>query len=288
MATPMDIPFSEYEKRFVLAEAIKTSTLPLDSLLSIIRDGGVQPNWTEMLLPGGRNLKSCVEAFESLTSTTPSTSSNKRKSTSQFFEPFTDSSRKRRQSGIDTITAARNIQPKPAANGSPFSSGQALSTSVPKKRGRPSKADIEARQAEAAARGEILPVPAPKTPSSAKGSRKSLGAGGTGSGAAAVAPMVASGPASEPIAKGSFEVEAQAQAYALENKRKLNRPSSRGKTPKAVEEAGESATLPVNLGKPANEAEEVAGGEEMEAPVRISYSEPDIQESVTRQLVSDI
>jgi hypothetical protein len=100
--------------------------------------------------------------------------------------------------------------------------------------------------------------------------------------------MVASEPTSEPIAKGSFEVEAQAQADALEYKRKLNRPSSRGKAPKTYEEAGESATLSVNLGEPAKEAEEAAGGEEMETPVRISYSEPDTQESVTRQLASDI
>jgi len=67
---------------------------------------------------------------------------------------------KRRKSGTETPTIARDILPKPS-NGSPMS----MTTSSPatvsqKKRGRPSKADVERKQREAIERGDIIP-PAP-------------------------------------------------------------------------------------------------------------------------------
>lgn len=46
------------------------------------------------------------------------------------------------------LSAVRVLQPKPAPNESPRLVGQGLPASKPRKRGRPSKADIEARKAE--------------------------------------------------------------------------------------------------------------------------------------------
>lgn len=79
----------------------------------------------------------------------------------ELFDSNTGSSAtKRRQSGPDSITVTRIIQPKPtsAATGSPQSFSPSLSNqTVPqKKRGRPSKADIEKRNRDALRKGEIL------------------------------------------------------------------------------------------------------------------------------------
>jgi hypothetical protein len=86
-------------------------------------------------------------------------SSSKRKSAPDNLDTTSAGpSQKRRQSGSDAI-AARTIQPKPASNGSPQSFSPLASGQQPKKRGRPSKADVEARNAEAIARGEVIPPP---------------------------------------------------------------------------------------------------------------------------------
>lgn len=42
------------KQRFVLAEAIKTSSIPVEKLINFIDDGNVQPAWTQMLLPLGK------------------------------------------------------------------------------------------------------------------------------------------------------------------------------------------------------------------------------------------
>lgn len=81
---------------------------------------------------------------------------NKRKSVSDFDLTGIDSSRKRRTPGLDIVSAQRNIQPKPTANGSPISFASPFVGQAPKKRGRPSKNDLKIRQAEELARGEIL------------------------------------------------------------------------------------------------------------------------------------
>lgn len=108
----------------------------------------------------------------------PESSSAKRKSGSETFDsPYGPPSAKRRESGIESATEERRmsgidssiqsriIQPRPATAGSPRSYSPLTSSgSVPKKRGRPSKADIEARNAEAIARGHQLPLSKPSAP----------------------------------------------------------------------------------------------------------------------------
>lgn len=114
-----------------------------------------------------------MDAFDALQSHSPPSSythpqpssapasSSKRKLAPELFESsLGGSAPKRRQSGPDTIAVGRIIQPRPAsaATGSP----QSFSPSLPgqpgpqKKRGRPSKADIEKRNRDALRKGEIL------------------------------------------------------------------------------------------------------------------------------------
>jgi hypothetical protein len=125
-------------------------------------------------------LRSCIDAWETLRP--PSQYSNippslpitqissapvKRKPPPESLEPFAAAPPpKRRQSGEGSIIGAqRVIQPKPSSNGqSPISFSSPQSGQQPKKRGRPSKADVEARNAELVARGEVLPPPKAATP----------------------------------------------------------------------------------------------------------------------------
>ncbi|KAI9645962.1 hypothetical protein NHQ30_005399 [Ciborinia camelliae] len=183
----MEMPFTEQEQRFLLAEVIKTSSIPPEKLLVILNESNVIPNWMLMQIPQGRNLASCINTFESLAGRNPNNLTpqlpappsfpgsspglqNKRKSASEIELTGVDSSRKRRTPGLDIVSAQRNIQPKPASNGSPISFASPWTSQVPKKRGRPSKNDLKIRQAEEIARGEILtsletfkgPVASPK------------------------------------------------------------------------------------------------------------------------------
>lgn len=126
-------------------------------------------------------MKSCIDAFDALRSQSPPSSyshpqpssapasSSKRKLVPESFDSSTGSSApKRRQSGPDSITVARIIQPKPpsGAIGSPQPFSPPLpGQSVPqKKRGRPSKADIERRNRDALRKGEILAAPSEPAP----------------------------------------------------------------------------------------------------------------------------
>lgn len=51
----MKLTPNPYEQRFVLAEAIKTSSVPVDKLISFVDDRNVQPVWDHMLLPLGKS-----------------------------------------------------------------------------------------------------------------------------------------------------------------------------------------------------------------------------------------
>ncbi|CZT08140.1 uncharacterized protein RAG0_13321 [Rhynchosporium agropyri] len=179
----MDVrPWSDSEKRYVLAEAIKCSQVPFDSLFNFVKSQFPVTAWPweDMLLPNGRTLKQCKEAFENprlgssvpdfqhqvqsqVQSLSPSlpvptssatSSGAKRKSNYDSYSP--GHPLKRRQSIADPITTARDIRPKPSNTGSPLSQ-PTFSTPEPKKRGRPSKKDAERKQQEMIARGDILP-----------------------------------------------------------------------------------------------------------------------------------
>ncbi|KAB8295802.1 hypothetical protein EYC80_008625 [Monilinia laxa] len=185
----MEMPFTEQEQRFLLAEVIKTSSIPPEKLLVILNESNVNPNWMMMQVPQGRNLASCINTFESLAGRNPNSLTpqlpgpiathapffpisspglqNKRKSVSELELTAVDFSRKRRTPGQDVIPAQRNIQPKPAANGSPqaISFASPFIGQTPRKRGRPSKIDLKNRRAEEIARGEMLSsIDTPKAP----------------------------------------------------------------------------------------------------------------------------
>lgn len=152
----------------------------------------------------------------------------KRKSAPEGLEPFQAAPQpKRRQSGADTMI---RIQPKPSSNGSPLSFSTPAATQ-PKKRGRPSKADVEARNAAAIARGEVIPPPrinaARESIGGEANAEATISSAGFG-GLASIAPMAASGPLSEPRMSTSFQSgPSDAEPGDGPGKKKRGRPGSR-------------------------------------------------------------
>lgn len=52
----MEHVFSEVEKRALLAEVIKTSSIPIDKIFALITGTQAQPEWSTMVLPYGKLL----------------------------------------------------------------------------------------------------------------------------------------------------------------------------------------------------------------------------------------
>ncbi|KAH8807768.1 hypothetical protein F5884DRAFT_857337 [Xylogone sp. PMI_703] len=140
-ANPLDNhPFSDYEKRLMIAEAIKSSTIPLPELMHMLDEWNVTPQWDKVPLPPGRSLISCRQVFEELTRPRlMNIQGSYKRSIGDLSDPAIESPRKRFQIGPDP--APRSLQPKPAA----------------KRRGRPTNAQRQARAYEAVQRGEMLP-----------------------------------------------------------------------------------------------------------------------------------
>src|SRR5580700_3273358 len=117
-----------------------------------------------MLMYIARNLKACAAVFENLVSSSPAAPLPP-----SALDPAPKPTLKRRLSDPEpTPGGTRTLHPKPAANGAQFAPLQSPADSSSKKRGRPTKEVLDARRAEAAARGTMYP------PLKAAG-RKSMG-----------------------------------------------------------------------------------------------------------------
>ncbi len=100
-----------------------------------------------------RNLKACAAVFEELVSSSPAVPHPP-----SGFEPIPKPTLKRRLSDIEPSSGVtRTLHPKPAANGAQFAALPSPADPSSKKRGRPTKEVLDARRAEAAARGTLYP-----------------------------------------------------------------------------------------------------------------------------------
>ncbi|KAL2680916.1 hypothetical protein Neosp_008519 [[Neocosmospora] mangrovei] len=59
-------PFTEEEKRLLLAEIIKNSQLDVKILGRFIKSNRIDPNWMRMQLPAGRHMTDCMRAVDGL------------------------------------------------------------------------------------------------------------------------------------------------------------------------------------------------------------------------------
>jgi hypothetical protein len=112
-----------------------------------------------------RNLNACVAMFEELVSNSPAATHPP-----SGIESAPKTTLKRRLSDPDPAPGVtRTLHPKPAANGAQFAPLPSPADTSSKKRGRPTKEVLDARRAEAAARGTMYP------PLKAAAGRKSMG-----------------------------------------------------------------------------------------------------------------
>ncbi|KAI0105497.1 hypothetical protein GGR51DRAFT_191015 [Nemania sp. FL0031] len=187
----MDTNFSDDEKRFVLGEIIKVSTIDVTTLVEFIKVHKVEPDWMLMQLPGGRNMKQCVGAVDNMFQAkfnppTVGGSLGKRKSLSALSDLIEQPAKRQITTAPfheSTHAVVRPLQPRPPplVNGGyppPMThiSSMPVVSMTGKKRGRPSKADKEAQaQARAAyARPTEYPpiTPAPPAPPMAQPQRE--------------------------------------------------------------------------------------------------------------------
>ncbi|EEP79324.1 predicted protein [Uncinocarpus reesii 1704] len=165
--------WTEEEKNFLLTEILKKAGISSSFLFSIIKENNIAPNWMEIPLPQGRSLASCQTAYVRM-----------EHEYTHAYRPgllgppapvqTSPGSRKRplHPTPPDKSTnAPRLIQPKPTPPGEALQPAQARPPRrIPRlpdptrgepqrKRGRPTKAEVQKRMSLAHARGEQYPPP---------------------------------------------------------------------------------------------------------------------------------
>lgn len=215
MEPARDAAWAEHEKVYLLAEILKAAPIPSHVLFAIIRDSNIQPRWNDIALPLGRSVRSCQMAYGDL-STTFSTPDYRQRPPLPvpIAYPGSDMSKKRPLQPDTTTPIGRLLQPRPP-NSYPgeFVSGPAYPAMSPvgepankKKRGRPTKAEAQAKADAAAARGEAYPPPR-KARTSMTATEPPLGEarilGDTPPGPTPVAPMSSTTPQMSQMERGS-------------------------------------------------------------------------------------
>lgn len=169
----MEAPFEDREKRFVLAEMIKNSSIDADVLAAFVRSSQIEPNWMNMQLPPGRTMHQCMEAASQMSIATPSLKRKpwedisfehqaKRAATSERHEPVYHSVEHVAPPPA-SLSPHITILPRPTS-ANPMHQQQTFLQEGPKKRGRPSRADKAKRDLR-----PILPQPPPVLPPSSNG-----------------------------------------------------------------------------------------------------------------------
>ncbi|KAL1959012.1 hypothetical protein VTO42DRAFT_3253 [Malbranchea cinnamomea] len=166
--------WTEEEKRFLLTEILKGAGISSAYLFSIIKELRISPNWMEIPLPPGRSLKACQNAFQVMER---EYAHNQQRSGFRPIAPLHSSpgTRKRPLADLHSPQATsmpRAIQPKPPNVIDPFPPSESRPpVAIPritdpptgeprKKRGRPSKAELQRRAQATQKLGETYSTPA--------------------------------------------------------------------------------------------------------------------------------
>ncbi|KAF2471334.1 uncharacterized protein BDR25DRAFT_313930 [Lindgomyces ingoldianus] len=155
MEPARDAPWAEHEKVYLLAEIIKAAPIPSHVLYGLIRDSNIQPKWNDIALPHAYSTPDYRRAPQLPTPIVYSGPEIPKKRTHQ---PETQT------------PIGRLLQPRPPHTfPQEFVSGPTYHQMTPagepankKKRGRPTRAEAQARADAAAARGEVYPPPRTK------------------------------------------------------------------------------------------------------------------------------
>ncbi|KAF2791463.1 hypothetical protein K505DRAFT_339550 [Melanomma pulvis-pyrius CBS 109.77] len=199
MEPARDAPWAEHEKVYLLAEILKAAPISSHVLFALIRDSNIHPRWNDIALPpvlahldagelslglfdcgrrrvltnttippAGRSVRQCQMAYDHLTATYSTPDYRQRPQLpAPIAYPGPEVSKKRPLQPETTTPIGRLLQPRPPHSyPGEFVSGPAYAIASPvgepankKKRGRPTKAEAQARADAAAARGEVYPPP---------------------------------------------------------------------------------------------------------------------------------
>ncbi|KAF2491534.1 hypothetical protein BU16DRAFT_121081 [Lophium mytilinum] len=169
MEPARDAPWAEHEKLYLLAEIIKAAPIPSSVLYGIIRDAQIQPKWSDIALPHGRSLRSCQQAFDNLAPSYPGADYRQRPPLPAPVVgsyPGPEVPKKRPLQPETSTPIGRLLQPRPPhsypgeyTSGPTYVMSPVTEPANKKKRGRPTKAEAQARADAAAARGEVYPPP---------------------------------------------------------------------------------------------------------------------------------
>ncbi|TKA67288.1 hypothetical protein B0A55_09238 [Friedmanniomyces simplex] len=177
MADPRQ--WSNDEKNFLLAEILKQQSPSSNVFWNFVASLNPQPRWDDLPLPAGRSLNACRYAFDELRRAPP------QPYMTGPYGPHTPLSAPppgiKRPFQLESAFPGRSIAPKPS-NLAPSGIGQpSASEPAPKRRrGRPSKADMQARDAAGSAgSSEAGPAPPlvqyPQVPPQSVGTPVSVG-----------------------------------------------------------------------------------------------------------------
>ncbi|WQF75927.1 hypothetical protein CDEST_00941 [Colletotrichum destructivum] len=195
----MAYSFTEEEKRFILAEVIKTSHLDVGLLVGFLKTHAIEPDWLKMQLPSGRTMGQCITVMGQMFPGPMKIPDLKRKPMNNLLEQppkrLAAASPMEPPAQLPPLASAApnlvpyastsvpsvlsvpsqshnsqlaNIQPRPtgleslgALSGSLSPSQQQQASLLPRKRGRPSRAD-KARQLRPLLPQHLTPLaPAP-------------------------------------------------------------------------------------------------------------------------------
>ncbi|KAK0781558.1 hypothetical protein LTR91_016142 [Friedmanniomyces endolithicus] len=152
-------PWSNDEKNFLLAEILKQHSPPSNIFWNFVASLNPQPRWDDLPLPAGRSVNACRYAYDELPRSHPPSY------ITGPYGPQTPLSAPppgiKRPFQLEPAFPGRVIAPRPS-NLAPSGAGQPpASEPAPKRRrGRPPKAETQAREAAAAAsRSEPGPAP---------------------------------------------------------------------------------------------------------------------------------
>ncbi|KAG5963512.1 hypothetical protein E4U58_003545 [Claviceps cyperi] len=147
----MDPSFTREEKRFVLAEMVKTSNIRVETLWQFVKANQIIPVWINMQVPLGRTLSQCIQVVQQMTEAPPRRESPPASRSGevcrrQQLQPTPESRNSRNKPLPSSNLAQVAIRPRPPAahdqnlvvSASPPASA---AHSQPRKRGRPSRAD---------------------------------------------------------------------------------------------------------------------------------------------------
>ncbi|KAL7930488.1 hypothetical protein V8C35DRAFT_159218 [Trichoderma chlorosporum] len=161
----MAASFSMEEKRFVLAEMIKCSTVDIERLARFVESNVLDPKWMTMQIPTGRNLEQCMQVASLL-----STAQGHRSVMSQNDHLISNGMNHARQIAPRTSPSGQTPGALPTSPGlgPPWQLAEGVEDrrpvpyEAPKKRGRPSR--VGRNTAAPARLATIAPKPAQPTP----------------------------------------------------------------------------------------------------------------------------